>query len=64
VLPRLRQSVLGVLGWFDEHRGVLLALREALVADKAFWAAWEPAQAMLEEWLGEVVAWGERRGSR
>ena len=62
VLPSLRQSALGLLEWFVEHRGVLLALREALVADKAFWRAWEPAQGMLEEWLAEVVAWGERRG--
>jgi AcrR family transcriptional regulator len=62
VLPSLRRSALGVLAWFGEHRGVLLALREALILDAAFWQAWEPAQAMLEEWLGEIVAWGERRG--
>jgi AcrR family transcriptional regulator len=62
VVPSLRQSALGLLEWFAEHRGVLLALREALVADKAFWRAWEPAQAMLEEWVGHVMAWGERRG--
>src|SRR5688500_8388062 len=61
VLPSLRQSALGLLEWFAEHSGVLLALREAFVADKAFWRAWEPAQAMLEEWLGTILTWGERR---
>jgi AcrR family transcriptional regulator len=62
VLPSLRESVLGVLGWFAEHRGVLLALREALYLDQSFWRAWEPVQATLVAWLGEYVAWGERRG--
>ena len=62
VLPALRNSVLGILEWFGEHRGVLLALREALVLDRDFWRAWEPAQTMLEQWLDEMVGWGERRG--
>jgi AcrR family transcriptional regulator len=62
-LPRgLARGILGVLTWFEEHRGVLLALREAVYLDEAILTAWEPARDRLGAWVGAYLDRGKDLG--
>jgi AcrR family transcriptional regulator len=61
-IAMLRQGVLVTLEWFTTHRGVLLALREALLENSRLLQQWDPARRALERWVIDCINRGERQG--
>ncbi|HEX2171069.1 MAG TPA: TetR/AcrR family transcriptional regulator [Dehalococcoidia bacterium] len=58
----LQCGILDIFRWFEEHRGVLLALQEAIHLNPTVLAAWEPARTCLEGWLASSIEKGEQLG--
>lgn len=58
----LRPGIAGILHWFGTHRGILLALWEALRDNPGFAKAWEPGRAALAQWTADCIEWGEQQG--